>query len=57
MLSLDSMHSRKLLLLSNNKQEPINIEESGDVMKLFFKYDVLQELNTIHMNESEVNVV
>ena len=47
--SVNSIHSRKVPLLNNNNQQAINIAESGDVMKLF-KYDVLQELNTIHMN-------
>ena len=36
--------------MNNNNQQPVNIKESGDVMKLFFKDDVLQELNTIHIN-------
>ena len=45
------------LRVQTDNQKPINTEESGGVMKLFFKYDVLQELNAIHITEKEVNAI
>ena len=33
-----SIYSKKVSALNNNNLERINIEESGEVMKLFFKY-------------------
>ena len=47
---LHIISSRKAPPLINNNERPINIKESPNIIKLFFKYDVLQELNTIPMN-------
>ena len=41
--SVDSVHIRKVPLLNNNNQQPIDKETSGDVMKL-------QELNIFDVN-------
>ena len=47
-----SIYSKKVSALNNNNLERINIEESGEVMKLFFKY-VLNKCNSYKLTWGE----